>query len=88
MKKLLIIASAALLVSGVAQARDQIRVVGSSTVYPFTTVVAELFGNIKGKTPIIESTGTGGGFKLFCSGIGDKYVSKDYCSTLNPIMGS
>ena len=74
MKKLLIIASAALLVSGVAQARDQIRVVGSSTVYPFTTVVAELFGNIKGKTPIIESTGTGGGFKLFCSGIGDKYV--------------
>ncbi len=74
MKKLLIIASAALLVSGVAQARDQIRVVGSSTVYPFTTVVAELFGNIKGKTPIIESTGTGGGFKLFCSGIGDKYA--------------
>ena len=74
MKKLLIIASAALLVSGAAQARDQIRVVGSSTVYPFTTVVAELFGNIKGKTPIIESTGTGGGFKLFCSGIGDKYV--------------
>jgi len=74
MKKLLLVASAALLVSGVAQARDQIRVVGSSTVYPFTTFVAEAFGKAKGKTPIIESTGTGGGFKLFCSGIGVRYA--------------
>ena len=51
--------------------RDQIRVVGSSTVYPFTTVVAEQFGRKTGfKTPVIESTGSGGGLKLFCSGIG------------------
>ncbi|MCF6293811.1 MAG: substrate-binding domain-containing protein, partial [Robiginitomaculum sp.] len=54
--------------------REQIRVVGSSTVYPFVTVAAEEFGNnSKFKTPIIEATGTGGGFKLFCSGIGGKY---------------
>lgn len=53
-------------------ARDQIRIVGSSTVYPFTTTVAEAFGKAKGmKTPVVESTGTGGGMKLFCAGIGE-----------------
>jgi len=50
--------------------RDQIRIVGSSTVYPYATVVAEKFGKAgKFKTPIIESTGTGGGMKLFCAGV-------------------
>jgi phosphate transport system substrate-binding protein len=54
-----------------AQTRDQIRIVGSSTVYPFTTTVAENFGRSKKfKTPIVESTGTGGGLKLFCNGVG------------------
>jgi phosphate transport system substrate-binding protein len=54
-----------------AQSRDQIRVVGSSTVYPFTTVVAEQFAKAGGgKAPVVESTGTGGGFKLFCAGVG------------------
>jgi phosphate transport system substrate-binding protein len=54
-----------------AQARDQIRIVGSSTVYPFSTLVAEQLGRGgKFKTPIVESTGTGGGFKLFCAGVG------------------
>lgn len=54
-----------------AAARDQIRAVGSSTVYPFTTAVAEQFGKANGgKTPIVEATGTGGGFKLFCGGAG------------------
>jgi len=53
-------------------ARDQIRIVGSSTVYPFTTAVAEQFGKSSGmKTPVVESTGTGGGLKLFCSGVGE-----------------
>ena len=62
---------ASIAVAGTAHARDQIRVVGSSTVYPFTTRVAEEFGRTtKFATPIIESTGTGGGFKLFCSGVG------------------
>jgi phosphate transport system substrate-binding protein len=53
-----------------AFARDQIRVVGSSTVYPFTTAVAEQYGRSGGKTPVVESTGTGGGLKLFCAGVG------------------
>jgi phosphate transport system substrate-binding protein len=57
--------------AGNAVARDQIMVVGSSTVYPFSTIVAERFGNRgKFKTPVIESTGTGGGMKLFCRGVG------------------
>lgn len=52
-------------------ARDQISIVGSSTVYPFATVVAERFGQTtKHKTPKIESTGSGGGMKLFCNGVG------------------
>jgi phosphate transport system substrate-binding protein len=55
-------------------ARDQISIVGSSTVYPFATVVAERFGQTTSfKTPKIESTGSGGGMKLFCSGIGVGY---------------
>ena len=55
-------------------ARDTIRIVGSSTVYPFSTVVAERFGRItEHPTPIVESTGTGGGFKLFCQGVGVDY---------------
>lgn len=57
-----------------AQARDFIRGVGSSTVYPFVTIAAEEHGNKSAfKTPVIESTGTGGGFKLFCEGIGTSY---------------
>lgn len=54
-----------------AEARDQIRIVGSSTVFPFSTKVAEQFGKTtKFKTPVVESTGSGGGMKLFCAGIG------------------
>jgi len=68
-------------------ASDQVRVVGSSTVYPFTTVVSEEFG--KGgvfKSPIVESTGTGGGFKLFCAGIGDGFP--DITNASRPIKES
>ncbi len=65
---------AVLSLAGVASAqgaRDYIYVVGSSTVYPFSTVVAETFGQkTDHKTPKIESTGSGGGLKLFCAGIG------------------
>jgi phosphate transport system substrate-binding protein len=54
-----------------AWARDYISIVGSSTVYPFSTAVAEQFGKTtKFKTPKVESTGSGGGLKLFCSGLG------------------
>jgi phosphate transport system substrate-binding protein len=60
------------MIAGAAEARDQIRIVGSSTVYPFTTAVAEQFGKANGgKTPIVESTGTGGGMKIFCEGVGE-----------------
>ncbi|MCR9177955.1 MAG: PstS family phosphate ABC transporter substrate-binding protein [Alphaproteobacteria bacterium] len=63
-----------LAVAGTAEARDQIRIVGSSTVFPFATVVAENFGKSTGfKTPVIESTGSGGGLKLFCQGVGTEH---------------
>jgi len=62
------------MVLGVAEARDQIRIVGSSTVFPFSTTVAEQFGKTtKFKTPIVESTGSGGGMKLFCAGVGQDH---------------
>jgi len=58
-------------VANSALARDQISIVGSSTVFPFATTVAEQFGQQqKFKTPVIESTGSGGGLKMFCKGIG------------------
>ena len=62
---------AASLAAAHAAGRDYISIVGSSTVYPFATVVAEQFGKTTSyKTPKIESTGSGGGFKLFCAGVG------------------
>lgn len=74
MNKSVLLAGTAALVSafaGSAIARDGISIVGSSTVYPFATVVAERFGRTTDfNTPKIESTGSGGGLKLFCSGIG------------------
>ena len=55
-------------------ARDHIQIVGSSTVYPFATVVAETFGKTTDfRTPVIESTGSGGGMKLFCAGVGPEH---------------
>lgn len=66
--------ASSLLAAHVAEARDQIAIVGSSTVYPFTTTVAENFGRGgKFKTPKVESTGTGGGIKMFCAGIGPQH---------------
>jgi len=65
------VAVASISMVGVAHARDQIQIVGSSTVFPFSTKVAEEFGrSTKFKTPVVESTGSGGGMKLFCSGVG------------------
>ncbi len=70
-RTLTLAAVAALALTGAAQARDQIRIVGSSTVFPFATKVVEEFGKTtKFKTPVIESTGSGGGIKLFCAGVG------------------
>ena len=73
MKRLLLCTVAiALAIAPAYAARDTIRIVGSSTVYPFTTAVAENFGKKTGAaTPVVESTGTGGGIKLFCAGAGE-----------------
>ncbi|MFH1155926.1 MAG: PstS family phosphate ABC transporter substrate-binding protein [Pseudomonadota bacterium] len=69
---LLIVVTAAPAVAD--SSRDYISIVGSSTVYPFATVVAEQFGKTtQFKTPKIESTGSGGGFKLFCAGVGAQH---------------
>ncbi len=63
--------TASVALTNAAEARDQIRIVGSSTVFPFATAVAEEFGKTTGnKTPVVESTGSGGGLKLFCAGVG------------------
>lgn len=70
-KTLMLAAIATVTLSAAAEARDQIRIVGSSTVFPFSTTVAENFGKAtKFKTPVVESTGSGGGLKLFCAGVG------------------
>jgi phosphate transport system substrate-binding protein len=58
--------------AAVAQSRDSIRIVGSSTVFPYTQAVAEQFANNTGApSPIVESTGTGGGMQIFCGGVGE-----------------
>jgi len=55
----------------VAQSRDQIRIVGSSTVFPYTQAVSEEYANLTGNPPpVVESTGTGGGMQIFCGGVG------------------
>jgi phosphate transport system substrate-binding protein len=62
------------LTAGSAAARDQIQIVGSSTVFPFSTAVAEAFGKAtEFPTPVVESTGSGGGLKLFCAGVGTEH---------------
>ena len=85
MKRILLTASLVALTAVPAlAARDQIRIVGSSTVYPFTTAVAEQFGKSTSmKTPVVESTGTGGGLKLFCASVGED--SPDFANASRPI---
>ena len=74
MKKLIIAIIFLLVGTSFAYARDTIHIVGSSTVFPFSTSVAEAFGKkTKFPTPIVESTGSGGGLKLFCRGIGSSH---------------
>jgi phosphate transport system substrate-binding protein len=73
--------------AGDALARDQVRIVGSSTVFPFSTAVAEQFGaKGGGKTPVVESTGTGGGMRLFCGGVGTQHP--DITNASRPITAS
>lgn len=72
----LAIAAVGILAVGAAQAqtREQIRIVGSSTVFPYTQAVAEEFAQATGRpAPVVESTGTGGGMRIFCDGIGAEF---------------
>lgn len=65
---------------GADGARDYVRAVGSSTVYPFATAVAEKVAGETGTSPVIESTGTGAGMKLFCAGVGAKHPDVENAS--------
>ncbi|MGB3875131.1 substrate-binding domain-containing protein [Shinella zoogloeoides] len=81
-----LVASAAF--AGVAVARDQIQIAGSSTVLPYAKIVAESFGETYPdfKTPIVESGGTGGGLKEFCKGVGPDTI--DIANASRPMKGS
>lgn len=79
-KTFLIVAASSVALAGcggsggsAAGSRDFVRAVGSSTVYPFATAVAEEVAKAGGKSPVIESTGTGAGMKLFCAGVGAQH---------------
>jgi phosphate transport system substrate-binding protein len=76
------VALAAVSTSGMADARTQMRAVGSSTVYPFAKMVAERIARANPRlgTPIIESTGTGAGMKLFCAGVGERFPDIEHAS--------
>src|SRR5215213_4963017 len=76
------LALAAVSTSGMADARSQMRAVGSSTVYPFAKMVAERIARANPRlgTPIIESTGTGAGMKLFCAGVGERFPDVENAS--------
>jgi phosphate transport system substrate-binding protein len=72
----------ALSISTAVDARTQMRAVGSSTVYPFAKIVAERIARANPRlgTPIIESTGTGAGMKLFCAGVGERFPDIEHAS--------
>lgn len=73
-RRFICVVAALLVLPGAAFARDQLRIVGSSTVFPFVAAAAEQFAHEgKFRTPIVESTGTGGGIKTFCDGVGEAY---------------
>jgi phosphate transport system substrate-binding protein len=75
-------AAMALTISGTAEARTQMRAVGSSTVYPFAKIVAERIARANPRlgTSVIESTGTGAGMKLFCAGVGERFPDVENAS--------
>src|SRR6476646_5193072 len=81
-KLVLAAAVAAICLSAQAEARTQMRAVGSSTVYPFAKQVAERIARANPRlgTPIIESTGTGAGMKLFCAGVGERFPDVENAS--------
>lgn len=71
LKSIIAASAVSILMATAAQASENLRIVGSSTVFPFTTTVAETFSKKTNfRAPVVESTGTGGGMKLFCGGVG------------------
>ena len=84
-KSMLLAAAATIAFVGVAEARDQIKIAGSSTVLPFATVVAEQFGKTYNKypTPVVESGGSSAGLKAFCQGVGENTI--DIANASRPI---
>ncbi len=86
-RKLALSVAAIAVLAVAGEARDQIKIVGSSTVYPFSSYVAEEFGATTGnKTPVVESTGSGGGMKLFCAG--DGLDTPDITNASRPMKSS
>ncbi len=89
MKEFITLTTVAMVVASASNAiaRERINIVGSSTVFPFATTVAERFGkNTEFKTPVVESTGSGGGLKLFCAGVGEN--TPDITNTSRRIKSS
>ena len=74
MKKIVALIAAMVMVTGVANARDYVSIAGSSTVLPFSTIIAEQFGRGNNKTPIVESGGSSVGKKGVCDGVGTQYI--------------
>ena len=86
-RRLLTVACVVMALPSVVFAREQIRIVGSSTVFPFVAAAAEQFGHDgKYATPIVEVNGTGGGFKMFCDGVGEHFP--DIANASRPIKAS
>ncbi|MBI1275071.1 phosphate ABC transporter substrate-binding protein [bacterium] len=84
MRKALTLSLVVTCLASPALARDYVRMAGSSTVFPFAAMASEEFSRItRYKNPIVESTGTGGGFKFFCEGIGQDYP--DFANASRPI---
>ena len=75
-----------MILANIGLARDYIRIVGSSTLYPFVTIAAERYGKFSNHTPVVEATGTGAGFHLFCLGKSLKYP--DIINASRPIRKS
>ena len=87
LKRLLTVFFLATLLASPAVASEQVRIVGSSTVFPLIAAAAEQFGRLgQFRTPIVEANGTGGGFKMFCEGVGERYP--DIADASRPIKPS
>ncbi len=87
MRKIILLAMVVCGLSNVAQAREQVRIVGSSTLFPFVASAAESYSEKTGhRAPIVEAIGTGAGFLEFCKGVGERYP--DIATASRPIIAA